>query len=136
MTGIARTISSPWAVAGTMIWLIRRCGSASGSVTAMTIPKAAPSAPELNHLLPSITQSSPSRTAVVRRPVGSDPDTSGSVIEKKERTSPATSGASHRSRCSGVPNRWRISALPASGAWQPKISGAQALRPISSLRKA
>ena len=119
-----------------MIWLIFRWGSAPGSVTAMTIPKAAPSAPELNHLWPSITQSSPSRTAVVRSPVGSEPDTSGSVIEKNERTSPATSGASHRRRCSGVPYRWRISALPASGAWQPKTSGAQALRPISSFRKA
>jgi hypothetical protein len=120
--------------AGTTIWLMRRCAGASGSVTAITIANAAPSAPELNHLCPSITQSPPSRTAVVRRPVGSEPETSGSVIEKNERTSPATSGRSHRSRCSGVPNRLRISALPASGAWQPNTSGAQTLRPISSLR--
>ena len=35
----------PGVVAGTMIWLMRRWGSAPGSVTAMTIPKAAPSAP-------------------------------------------------------------------------------------------
>jgi hypothetical protein len=57
-------------------------------------------------------------------------------MEKNERTSPATSGASQRRRWSGVPNRCRISALPASGAWQPKTSGAQALRPMSSFRKA
>ena len=58
----------------------------------MTIPKAAPSAPDENHLWPSITHSSPSRTARVRSVVGSEPGTSGSVIEKNERTSPATSG--------------------------------------------
>ena len=63
----------PGASAGTMIWLVRRRGSASGSVTAITIPKAAPSAPEENHLWPLITHSSPSSTAVVRRLVGSEP---------------------------------------------------------------
>ena len=101
-----------------MSWDARRCGSASGSVTAMTMAKAAPSAPEENHLCPSITHSSPSRTARVRKLVGSDPETSGSVIEKKERISPSTSGFSQRSFCSSVPKRWRISPLPASGAWQ------------------
>ena len=53
------------------------------------------------------------------------PDTSGSVIEKNDRTSPATSGFSQRSCCSGVPNWWRISPLPASGAWQLKTYCAQ-----------
>ncbi len=75
-----------------MIWVARACGAASGSVTAITIPKAAPSAPDENHLWPSITQSSPSRTARVRSVVGSEPGTSGSVIEKNDRSSPATSG--------------------------------------------
>ena len=63
----------PSVSAGTMICVARRCGSASGSVTAMTIPKAAPSAPDENHLWPSITHSSPSRTARVRSVVGSEP---------------------------------------------------------------
>ena len=117
-----------------MIWLARACAAASGSVTAITIPNAAPSAPLENHLCPSITHSSPSRAARVRRLVGSDPETSGSVIEKNERISPATSGRSQRSFCSLVPKRCRISPLPASGAWQPKTSWAQTLRPISSFR--
>ena len=39
-------------------------------------------------MCPSITHSSPSRTARVRNSVGSDPATSGSVIEKNDRTSP------------------------------------------------
>ena len=126
----------PGESAGTMIWVARRCGSASGSVTAMRIAKAAPSAPLENHLCPSITHSSPSRTARVRSVVGSEPGTSGSVIEKNERTSPATSGSSQRRFCSSVPNRCRISPLPASGAWQPKTYCAQMERPISSFRYA
>ena len=93
-------MSIPGASAGTMICDARRCGSASGSVTAITIPNPAPSAPDENHLRPSITHSSPSRTARVFSPVGSEPETSGSVIEKNERSSPATSGRSQRSFCS------------------------------------
>ena len=135
MTGTG-LISIPGASAGTMICVARRCGSASGSVTAMTIPNPAPSAPDENHLWPSMTHSSPSRTARVLSPVGSEPDTSGSVIEKNERTSPATSGRSQRSFCSSVPNCHRISPFPASGAWQPNTSWAQVERPISSFRNA
>ena len=91
-------------------------------------------APDENHLWPSITQSSPSRTARVRRVVGSEPDTLGSVMEKNDLTSPATSGRSQRSFCSSVPNIHRISALPASGAWQPKTSWPHSERPISSFK--
>src|SRR5207237_456800 len=87
-----------------------------------------PSAPELNHLWALITHASPARSALARRPRGSDPETSGSVIAKNERISPATSGRSQRAFCSGVPNSWRISALPVSGAWQPKTRGAAAHR--------
>ena len=72
----------------------------------------------------------------MRNVVGSAPETSGSVIEKNERISPATSGSSHCCFCSSVPNMSRISELPASGAWQPKMSCAQTERPISSLRYA
>ena len=71
-----------------MICVARACRGASGSVTAITIANAAPSAPDENHLCPSITHSSPSRTARVRSSVGSEPATSGSVIEKNERISP------------------------------------------------
>ncbi len=72
MTTIGRTISTPGVSAGTMICVARACGAASGSVTAITIPNAAPSAPDENHLWPSITQSSPSRTRAraQRRRVG------------------------------------------------------------------
>ena len=66
MTGTGRTTSTPGVSAGTMICDARACGGASGSVTAITIPNAAPSAPDENHLCPSITHSSPSRTARVR----------------------------------------------------------------------
>jgi hypothetical protein len=38
--------------------------------------------------------------AVVRSPVGSAPETSGSVIEKNERAVPSTSGFRKRSFCS------------------------------------
>ena len=120
-----RTTSTPGVSAGTMISDMRRCGASSGSVTAITIPNAAPSAPVENHLWPSITQSSPSITARLSRFVGSAPETSGSVMPKNERTSPATSGASHFRRCSGVPNVCRISLFPASGAWHPNTSWPQ-----------
>ena len=119
-----------------MICVARPCGAASGSVTAITIPNAAPSAPDENHLWPSITHSSPSRTARVRSVVGSEPGTSGSVIEKNERIWPATSGCSQRSFCSSVPNRCRISALPASGAWHPKTRWPHIERPMCSFRYA
>ena len=49
--------------------------------------------------------------------------------------SPSTSGRRKRSFCSSVPNMWRISPFPASGAWQLKTSCAHVLRPISSFRQ-
>ena len=73
--------------------LARRWGGASGSVTAMTMAKAAPCAPVMNHLCPFSTHSEPSSTAVVRIWVGSEPDTSGSVIAMHDRTSSATNGS-------------------------------------------
>lgn len=68
------------------------CAGASGSVTAMTIRNSAHSAWEENHFSPLMTHSSPSSTAVVRKPVGSDPPC-GSVIEKHDTISPSTSGS-------------------------------------------
>ena len=102
-----------------------RCaGRASGSVTAITIRKSAIEPFEENHLSPSITQSSPSRTARVRSCVGSEPGVSGSVMLNALRRSPASSGCSQRSFCSGVPASARISELPESGAALPNASGA------------
>src|SRR5229473_2800312 len=88
----------------------------------MTIRKSAIDALDENHLWPLITHSSPSRTARVCSSVGSEPAVSGSVIEKADFRSPASSGWSQRSFCSGVPARARISELPESGAWLPKAS--------------
>ena len=58
---------------GTRIMLARACGAASGSVTTIAIATAAPLRPEVNHLRPLMTHSSPSSSAVVARPVGSEP---------------------------------------------------------------
>src|SRR3954452_18591250 len=55
----------------------------------------------------------------------SDEATSGSVIANPERISPSSSGVSHRSFCSGVPNSMRVSMLPVSGAPQLVASGAR-----------
>ena len=112
------------------------CFGTSGSLRVTRMPQCAWCAPEVHTFWPVTTHSSPSRTARVRRPVGSAPETSGSVIEKKERISPATSGISQRCFCTSVPNMSRISALPASGAWQPKTSWPHTVSPICSFRYA
>jgi hypothetical protein len=49
------TMLKPGASSGTRSIVARRCGGASGSVTAITIVNAEPSAPVVNHLCPSIT---------------------------------------------------------------------------------
>ena len=73
----------------------------SSSVRHMTVVYAARLAPDVNHLRPLITQSSPSSTARVWSCVGSEPATSGSVMPKLGNTSPATSGFRYLSRHSG-----------------------------------
>src|SRR4051794_39618892 len=107
----------------------RWCGRASGSVTAMTMRKSAIDPFEENHLWPLMTQSSPSRTARVVSVVGSEPALWGSVMENAECRSPASSGSSQRSFCSGVPASARISELPESGAWLPNANGAYGVVP-------
>ena len=70
-----------------------------------------------------------------RRDVGARRRTrpSGSVIENAERISPSSSGSSHRSFCSAVPNSDSSSMLPVSGAEQLSASGAiHGLRPVIS----
>ena len=106
-----------------------------GSVTAMTIANAAPLAPEVNHLWPLITHSSPSRTARRAQPgrVGAGDLRLGHREARADVA--ATSGPSQRSFCSAVPNL-RISVLPVSGAGSRRRSGAYGLRPISSFTKA
>lgn len=56
-----------------------------------------------HHLRPFSTNSSPSGVAVARMLVASDEATSGSVMQNAERISPASSGASQRACCPGVP---------------------------------
>ncbi len=62
----------------------------------MKIAQCGLPAPELNHLRPLITYSSPSRRIVHWMLVASDEATAGSVIRNAERISPASSGLSQR----------------------------------------
>ncbi len=55
MTLTLRTRLNPGVSVGTMIMLDRAYGGASGSVTAITIANAAPSADDVNHFCPLIT---------------------------------------------------------------------------------
>jgi len=74
-------------------WSFDYCRMQPCSVRAITMAKAAPSAPVMYHLSPSRTQPSPSREARVRSMDGSEPAPGdGSVIENDERISPASSG--------------------------------------------
>ena len=60
-------------------------------------------APDVHHLRPLITHSSPSRTAVATMLVASEEATSGSVMAKEERISPRSSGSSHWRFCAWLP---------------------------------
>src|SRR5690554_2624038 len=91
-------------------------------------------APEDHHFLPLITYSSPSRRISQAILVASEEATSGSVIEKQDRISPASKGFSHCSCCSSLPYRAMVSILPVSGAEQLNTSGAISERPIISQR--
>ena len=63
--------------------------------------------------------------------------TSGSVIAKPERISPASSGSSQRCFCSSVPKMCSTSMLPVSGAAQLSASGAiSGDQPVTSARPA
>ena len=71
-------------VRGTRIWLIRRCGAASGR----SPPSRSRSSRPRPRRRTTCARRSPTRrrrAAVVRELVGSAPETSGSVIEKNER---------------------------------------------------
>src|SRR5712664_2617992 len=100
------------------------CRGAKGSVLPMKIAilqRGSP-APEAHHLRPLMTYSSPSRMILASMFVASDEATAGSVIAKHDRISPASSGLSQGSFCSGVQYRASTSILPVSGAEQLKTS--------------
>src|SRR5207248_1887143 len=103
---------------------------------AMNILQRSRAAPEIHHLRPLRTYSSPSRLMENWMLVASELATSGSVIANAERIWPLSRGSSHVFFCSSVPNCARISILPVSGAAQLNTSEAQATLPMISARGA
>ena len=105
--------------------------AASGSVTPTKIIslQLAWEALDENHLLPLITNSSPSRAMDVSKFTGSDEAACGSVMAKAEPMSPANRGLSHCSFCSAVAKSCSNSMLGTSGAWQLKTLDAHSRRP-------
>src|SRR6202451_4207989 len=100
-----RTILTPGVSSGTRIIDCCLCGGAEGSLLPMNIAilhRGSP-APEDHHFRPLITYSSPSRTMPDAMLVASEDATSGSVLDKQDRISPASKGFSHFSFCSAVP---------------------------------
>src|SRR5882724_9502978 len=121
-----RTILTPGVSSGTRIIDCCLCDGAEGLVLPIKIAilhRGSP-APEDHHFRPWITYVAPSRRIVAPILVASEEATSGSVIEKHDRISPASSGFSHFSFCSVVPYRASTSILPVSGAEQLNTSGA------------
>ena len=103
---MSRTIRMPGVSFGTSTIDCCRCLlGLSGSVLPITIRSLQSSliAPDVNHLRPLMTYSPPSRRMLHWMLVASLEATSGSVIEKAERISPASSGSSQRFFCSAVP---------------------------------
>ena len=107
----------------------------SGSVLPITmrIAQSGFIAPEMYHLRPVMTYSSPSRSIRVVMLVASEDATSGSVIANAERISPASSGSSHCFFCRSSPNWASTSMFPVSGAAQFVAVGARCgERPVIS----
>lgn len=107
----------------------------SGSVLPITmkILQSGFIAPEMYHLRPVTTYSSPSRRMSVVMLVASEEATSGSVIANAERISPASSGSSHCFCCRSSPNWASTSMFPVSGAAQFRAVGANCgERPVIS----
>src|SRR5580700_8152513 len=96
---------TPGASSGTRIIDCCLCAGADGSLLPIKIAilqRGSP-APEDHHFRPLTTYSLPSRRMLAEMFVASDEATSGSVIAKQDRISPASSGFSQFSFCSGVP---------------------------------
>src|SRR6266446_4937286 len=96
---------TPGVSIGTRIIDCCLCGGAAGSVLPMKmqiLQRGSPD-PDDHHLWPLMTYSFPWRSMRERMLVASDEATSGSVMAKQERISPARSGFSQRSLCSAEP---------------------------------
>ena len=134
ITESIRSTFTPGVSRGTSTIVCRACRSASGSVSPMNtkILQSGWPTPVDHHLLPLMTTSSPSTTAVAAMLVASEDATSGSVIVNALRISACSSGSSQVARCSSVPYFSSTSMLPVSGALQLKTCGASAERPVSS----
>src|SRR5271168_5346703 len=100
-----RTILTPGDSMGTRIIDCCLCVGAKGLLLPikMAILQRGSPAPEDHHLCPLMTYSSETRTMLAAMLVASEEATSGSVMAKQERISPASSGFSHLWFCSGVP---------------------------------
>src|ERR1700735_1714960 len=101
----SRTIFTPDVSSGTRIIDCCLCADAEGSLLPMNIAilhRGSP-APEDHHFRPLITYSSPSRTMHDAMLVASEDATSGSVMQKQDRISPANNGFSHFSFWASVP---------------------------------
>lgn len=128
-----RTIFMPGLSASTRNIVAPPASPGTPLVRAMQMAKAAPSAPLMNHLRPSIRQPPPVLVAVVASARGSDPAPgAGSVIAKQERTSPAASGRRYRSFCPSVATTSSRCILPSSGAAQLSASGPRSEYPAAS----
>mmetsp|Transcript_11067 Transcript_11067/g.35073 ORF Transcript_11067/g.35073 Transcript_11067/m.35073 type:complete len:277 (-) Transcript_11067:199-1029(-) len=119
-TASGRKIFTPGASRGTRIM---DCCSCNGPVklvlpSSTKILHSGRMAPEIHHLCPLTTYSSPSGSILVEMFVASEDATPGSVIAKAERISPFSKGSSHCFFCSGEPNLSRTSMFPVSGAEQ------------------
>ena len=98
----------------------------------ITLSVNPPSSSRLHHFLPLITMSSPSSVIVLSMLVASLDATPGSVMANADLMSWFMRGVRYFSFCDLVPNMWRTSMLPVSGAWQLKHSEPRRDRPIIS----
>ena len=107
--------SNPGVSVGTMI-VEMPCGPPAGSVAAATMLNVEIAEPEfvMKAFEPSTIHSPPSNRPVVCTSAASEP-APGSVSPNPPNASPRASGASHRSFCSSVPNRFsRFPARPSA----------------------
>src|SRR5207253_11064121 len=136
MTDRLRLMVRPGVFLGTSTILCwRYLSGLLGSVLpiAMNILQRSRAAPEIHHLRPLRTYSSPSRLMENWMLVASELATSGTVIANAERISPLSRGSSHVFFCSSVPNCARISIFLVFGAAQLHTSEPQpTLRMISA----
>nr|WP_261818387.1 hypothetical protein [Nocardioides sp. OK12] len=108
--------------------------SPSSSSRAQMITRSAKEALPIHFFSPLSTQPSPSRRAVVARPIEMAEPTSGSVRPKAPISSIRAIAGSQRSRCSSEPHRW-IEPI-ASPPWTPMkvpMEGSMRLSSIATM---